>query len=99
MKIILNRSYGAFEVSKDFCEHYNIPYDDWGRLIVPKEDIARTDVRLIEYVENFGGNKASGWGSALDLFDIPAGKQYRIREHDGYEWLEHPEDIKWEVAD
>ena len=52
-----------------------------------------------EYVENFGGNKASGWGSALDLFEIPAGKQYRIRERDGYEWLEYPEDIKWEVAD
>ena len=99
MKVILNRSYGAFEVSKDFCEYYNIPYDDWGRLIVPKEDIARTDARLIEYVENFGGNKASGWGSALNLFDVPAGKQYRIREHDGYEWLEYPEDIKWEVAD
>lgn len=98
MKIVLNRSYGTFEVSKDFCEHYNISYDDWGRLIVPKEDISRTDSRLIEYVENFGSSKASGWGSALDLFEIPAGKQYRIRERDGYEWLEYPEDIKWEVA-
>ena len=39
MKIVLNRNYRGFHVSKEFCDYYNIPYDDWGTIIFPKETV------------------------------------------------------------
>lgn len=99
MKIVLNRNYRGFHVSKEFCDYYNIPYDDWGTIIFPKETISHTDKRLIEYIEKFGSKQASGTTSVLDIIEIPRGTKFRIRENNGYEWIEKFDDDDWEVAE
>lgn len=98
MKIVINKCYGGFGVSKDFCKDYNIPVKEGGYSFRPKEEISRTDPRLIEYIEKYGSEKASGWCASLCVEEIPKGTAYRIREYDGYESIEYCDEVDWEIA-
>lgn len=94
MKIVVNRAYGGFSVSKAFldsiCEGYNHVYDC---------DKFRHDSRLIEYIEKYGAEKASGNGSCLAVVEVPKGKKYIIVDYDGFERAKTIDDFDWEVAD
>ena len=100
MKIVVNRNYGIFEMSKDFYEHYNIQYTrKYGIYCAVKENISRKDSRLIEYIEKYGSKRASGGFSHLEVVDIPNGTAYRICEYDGAEYIEYRDELEWEIAE
>lgn len=94
MKIVVNRAFGGFSVSIAFldsiCEGYN-PVDDCDRF--------RHDSRLIEYIEKYGTEKASGDGSRLVVVEVPKGKKYIVVDYDGFEEVKTIDDFDWEVAD
>ncbi len=98
MKIVINEYCGSFGVSKDFCEDYNIPVKESRHFFYPKEEISRTDPRLIEYIEKYGSKKASGMYASLCVEEIPKGTAYCIREYDGYESIEYRDKVDWEIA-
>lgn len=100
MKIVINSCYGGFGISEAFLKHYNIPYevDDFGFMHY-KEEIDRTDKRLIEYIETYGSKAASGEFAHLEVEKIPAGTAYRINEYDGYEYIEYRDEIEWQIAE
>ena len=103
MKIVINAAYGGFELSKEFYQHYKIPIIETEYSFYPAKDDwtenFRTDARVIEYIENFGADKASGPYSHLKIVEVPKGTRYRIREYDGQEWIETENDIDWEIAE
>lgn len=99
MKIIISEGYGGFHVSEDFCKYYNIPYERVCDSCRPEEDITRKDPRLIEYIEKYGGQKASGRYNNLVVKTIPNGTAYRICEYDGSEYIEYRDEIEWEIAE
>lgn len=97
MKIVINNCYGGFSVSDAFCDHYGIPRDteDSGYNF-PR--LSRTDKRLIEYIEKFGSEAASGKCANLIVVEIPNGTLYRINEYDGAEYIETRDGIDWQIA-
>lgn len=102
MKIVINACYGGFEVSEEFYKEYNIPYEkrDWGTTYttLPWTENCRTDSRLIEFIEKYGSEKASGGCANLVVEEIPKGTLYRIDEYDGYESVEIRDETDWEIA-
>ena len=82
MKIVINRCYGEFGLSKQACEELGIPWDDYGHEFI--ED--RTNPEIIAVVEKLGKN-ASGWCSELRVVEIPDGVEWTIEEYDGLEWI------------
>lgn len=59
--------------------------------------LERDDPVLVQVVEELGA-EANGDYARLDICDIPAGTRWRIREYDGYESIETPGDIDWNIA-
>lgn len=104
MKIVINDDYGGFCVSDAFCDYYNLPKNkyeiDGKRAFVNMNypEITRTDKRLIEYIEKFGSEKASGKCAKLKIVEIPNGAYYRIDEYDGAEYIELRDEIEWQIA-
>lgn len=96
MKIVINSCYGGFEVSKGFFYyHYGIPCE------VPCDDRVRrdierwrTDKRLIEFIEKFGSEAASGYHSYLTIEEISAGTKYWIENYDGLEIIHTGDRLK-----
>lgn len=84
MKIVLNKSDVApFRVSQEFCDYYGIKYKlktEYG--IIPivwlKEPLQRWDKRLVEYIERFGSERASGFLAELEIVEIPPHTKYEI---------------------
>ena len=84
MKIVVNRGYGGFGLSKKACiflglehEYYCGEYDD--------ED-KRTDEKLIKCVETLG-EEADGRAAALEVVEIPDDVEWYIEEFDGDETI------------
>ena len=98
MKIVINQAYGGFRVSAEFCEYYNIPYVFHMEMCFAQEAISRKDQRLISYIETFGSKAASDKYANLVLVDIPDGTAYRVRDYDGYQYIEYRDEIEWEIA-
>ena len=92
MKIVLNDCYGGFSVSDEFLNHYGIPKKE-------KYNISRYDKRLIEYIETYGSEVASGRSADLIIVDIPAGTHYLIDEYDGIESIVYRDKMHWLVAE
>lgn len=92
MKVVINKYYGGFSVSKNFLKHYNLPSNY-------HHSISRYDKRLIEYIENYGSAAASGILAFLVVEDIPSGSYYRIDEYDDYEGIEYRDEIEWLIAE
>lgn len=94
MKIVINRCYGGFELSKAVFDRLEIPYDGYGHLrndhigIESENDYAyRSDPRLIQAIEELGAEKASGRFAALKIVEIPDDVEWTIEEYDGVEWV------------
>lgn len=102
MKIVINKSYGSLQLSKDFYEYYNIPYKENNGVCYTEEpwtEDIRRDFRLIVYIEKFGSKSASGIFSRLEVVEIPKGTKYFIDVCAGCESIVREDDIKWEIAD
>lgn len=79
MKVILNKLFGGFELSKEFCEAY------------PQFDRYREEQdnqELIKCIEEFGINKAQGNHALFQIVELPQETtDYYINEYDGYNEL------------
>jgi hypothetical protein len=117
MKLVLNKTFGAFWLSPRALEAlalrkgkqlYKQELDGFEYFYTTpsfEESSAwepyswdRTDPDLVAVVEELGSAASDGSGTELVIRDIMEGQLYRICEYDGKEWLEFPEEIKWEVA-
>ncbi len=96
-KVVINDEFGGFALSYLATERL----EDLGvdvsaftdRFDRKAYNIPRHHPLLVKVVEELG-KKASEEYSDLIVVTIP-GTKYVIREYDGREWIETPEDIKW----
>ena len=97
MKVVINKCYGGFGLSKTAAEDYakakglNVGKwnDTWGHYDGGEfydRDIARDDPVLVEIVERLG-NTASGRYANLVVVEIPDGVDWQVEEYDGNEWV------------
>lgn len=76
MKVVINRCYGGFGLSKEAKELYNT--------LRPKSE--RTDPILVKVVETLK-EKANGDCAQLKIVEIPDDVDFVIEEYDGNEWV------------
>ena len=97
MKVVINKCYGGFGLSKTACEDYakakglNVGKfnDTWGYYEdgdFYDREIQRDDPVLVEIVERLG-NTASGNYANLVVVEIPDGVDWCVEEYDGNEWI------------
>ena len=79
MKVLINNCYGGFGFSNKFEEQYQG---------IIENAIGRHDVHLIEAVESFGLDEASGQYARLSIVNVPDGCEYRLHEYDGVEYVD-----------
>jgi hypothetical protein len=83
MKVVVNRCYGGFGISKKAAALYQArtgaPFDIY-------IDNNRSDPVLVAIVEELG-KEADGKYSALEVVEIPDGIEWKIEEYDGMEWV------------
>lgn len=95
MKVVVNRCYGGFGLSKSAQElyaekkgialgKYQKSYDSYDE--VHTWDIARDDPVLVEVVEALG-DRANGGYADLEVVEIPDDVEWTIQEYDGNEWV------------
>lgn len=77
MRMVLNRCFGGFSLSKEACELLGVKRDGMY--------VGRTDERVIEVVEKLG-RKANGDSADLEIVEIPDDvTDYEIYDYDGRE--------------
>ena len=99
-KILINRCFGGYSVSKEVFEELGIPYDGYG--FIENEDLGisggdfacRTDPRLLAAVEKIGYEKANGVFADLEIVEIPDDVEWEIQEYDGWESI-HEKHRSW----
>jgi hypothetical protein len=85
MKIVINKCYGGFGLSKEAMDLYLEKKGMQGEKIHPLE-IERDDPVLVEVVEELG-ILASGNYAEVEVVDIPDDVKWEIEEYDGNEWV------------
>ena len=80
MKIVINKCYGGYGLSKEAYEYLGLAWDNYGY----KYEDNRTDPKLVECVETLG-DIASGSYSKLKVVEIPDDVKWEIRDYDGIE--------------
>lgn len=82
MKVVINRCFGGFGLSKEALEFLGADYDfEYDRYEM------RTDAKLIECVEQLG-ERANGEYSELKIVEVPDDVDWHIEEYDGMETVE-----------
>lgn len=95
MKIVINRCFGGFGLSKKAIDMYakkkglnpgkwNDSYDYYEDGDFYDRDIPRNDSLLVEIVETLG-NESWGKHAKLKVVEIPDGILWQIEEYDGFE--------------
>lgn len=82
MKVVINKCYGGFCLSKEAYEYLGLAWDGYGY----KYNDNRTDLKLVECVETLG-DIASGSLAELKVVEIPDDVDWYIDEYDGIEWI------------
>jgi hypothetical protein len=101
MKILLNRSHGALNLSKAACHELGLPWDDaksgsylssQGALTnaalgidSPDPTACRYDPRVIAAIEKIGLEASAGRDAELLIVEIPEGIDWEIWDYDGKE--------------
>lgn len=77
-KVVINRCYGGFGLSKEACEYLSIddPYEFLSK--------GRDNPKLVECVEKLG-ERANGNCSRLEIVEVPSRFTWYIEEYDGME--------------
>lgn len=89
MKVVLNRLYGGFSLSEEFCKAYP-QFKRYG------ED--QDNQELIKCIEEFGINNAQGIDAEFEIFELPnETTDYYIDEYDGYNQLIYVVDGKLNI--
>lgn len=95
MKIVINRCFGGFGLSKEAIDIYaekkglnpgkwNDSWDYYEDGDFYDSDISRSDSVLIEIIETLG-NKSWGNHAHLKVVEIPDNVEWEIKEYDGFE--------------
>ena len=93
MKVVINRCYGGFGLSKLAMESYaqrkGLQLGNWNQTFgfyegISDHDIPRDDKDLVEIVESLG-SLANGSCAELSVIEIPAGVNWYVEEYDGME--------------
>lgn len=85
MKVVINRCYGGFSLSKEAYEFLGLEWDTYG---YAEEYMSnRTDPKLVECVEKLGV-LASGNFAKLKVVEIPDDVEWGITDCDGLECVE-----------
>jgi len=85
MKIVINKCYGGFGLSKEAMDLYLERKGMQGEKLHDSE-IERDDPVLVEVVEELG-ILASGKYAEVEVVDIPDDVEWEIEEYDGNEWV------------
>ena len=85
MKIVINKCYGGFGLSKEAMDLYLERKGMQGENLHDSE-IESNDPVLVEVVEELG-ILASDKFAELEVVDIPDGVPWEIEEYDGNEWV------------
>ena len=80
MKVVINKCYGGYKLSKEAYEYLGLDWDGYGY----DYDLYRTDPKLVECVETLG-DIASGSSSNLKVVEIPDDVEWEIHDYDGIE--------------
>jgi len=80
MKIVINRCYGGYGLSKEAYKFLGLEWDSYGYAF----DDDRTNTKLIECVEQLK-EKANGSFAKLQIARIPDNIKWEINEYDGME--------------
>ena len=80
MKVVINKCFGGFGLSKEAYKFLNIPWDGYGYDFMDD----RSNSTLVKCVEALG-DKASGELSHLKVVEIPDDVEWEIAEYDGLE--------------
>jgi len=84
MKLVINKCYGGFSLSKQATELLGIEWDTYGYSHAGSGK--RADPKLVAVVEQLG-KAANGKHARLAVVEIPDGTDYTIEEYDGVEWV------------
>lgn len=82
MKVVVNRCFGWFSLSKEAYEFLGIPWDGYGFAYCDGSE--RTDKDLVACVESLG-ERANGLFAELEVVEVPDDVEWHIHEHDGNE--------------
>lgn len=91
MKIVVNRCFGGFCLSKKAYEFLGLEWDGYGYKYDDYE--LRTDEKLIECIETLG-YKANRRYSELEVVEIPDDVDWEIDDYDGIETI-HEKHKSW----
>jgi len=81
MKVVINKSYGGFGLSKRATRMMELLLPDESQFNVDRSDPYL--VKIVEYL----GEAASSEFSELRIVEIPDGVKWHIEEYDGKEWV------------
>lgn len=82
MKIVINKCYGGYSLSREAYEFLGLTWDDYGYEF--SED--RSNPKLVECVETLG-ESANGAFAELEVVEIPDDVDWEIEDYDGVEWV------------
>lgn len=104
-KIVYNRCYGGFSISKEALDWMLNNTDDAELIKELEEDISygyyfgepelRCHPLLIKCIETIGASEASGGYAELAIAEIKDDELYRIDEYDGSETVETVSTYSW----
>lgn len=96
MKVVINKCYGGFGLSKEACELYaerkGIKLGEWNEAWrfhegdFNEREIERNDPVLVQIVEELG-DKANDECAKLRIVEIPDDVEWSVHEYDGIEWI------------
>lgn len=86
MKIVINRCYGGYSLSKKAYKELGLEWDGWGHVYSGRDggDEERATPELVAVVEKLG-EEANGECARLGVIEIPDGIDWEIEEYDGKE--------------
>jgi hypothetical protein len=83
MKIVINKCFGGYGLSKEAYKKLGIKWDGFGYKFIDD----RSNPRLVKVVEQLG-NKASGALAELKVVEIPDDISWEIDDYDGIESID-----------
>ena len=101
LKVVINKCFGGFGVSKEVYKELGIEWDGYGYLHNESFDLDdpnyytfRTNDQLIAAIEKLGVEKSSGKFAKLKIVEIPDDIEWEINEYDGIETI-HEQHRSW----
>ena len=89
MKVVINKCYGGFQLSKKAYEELGLEWDGYGFAY----DNDRANPKLVEVIERLG-SAGSGMFGSLKVVEIPDDIEWEIKDYDGIETI-HEKHKTW----